>query len=109
MEEKVIYEYFYRIGDNHFESVFELIVDKETDKMLYGVAVAGKNREYNWGRFSVHKDKLNKTKKVKRNNESLLRVQVEANSKEEADTKAGQCLGDYLTEMAQRVFKMIEK
>ena len=107
MKEKIIYECFYKVGANHFNSIFELVVDRETEKMLYGEVFLAKDRQDKWGRFSLNKHELSEVKEIIRSNKSCLRVRVEADSKEEAEGKAFKCIYDYLIEMAQRVNDLI--
>ena len=53
---KIIREYWYVFGESDFRTRYDLVVDRETEKMLYGTTLFdGKD----CGRFSVKKANLN--------------------------------------------------
>ena len=75
-ENKIIYEFYYMVGLTDFSSCYKLIVDKETEKMLYGNALYEGITPS--GRFSVNKSNLNQVyEKIDRHKGLVYRVQVD--------------------------------
>lgn len=56
MENKIIHEFYYIVGDVEFVSHYTLVVDRETNKMLYGTVIADDGSSCS--RFAVKKCNL---------------------------------------------------
>ena len=73
---KIIHEFFYVVGHKDFHSCYKLVVDRETEKMLYGDALNNEGNAY--GRFSIKKSDLNKVKEIVDKKYGLvLRIQID--------------------------------
>lgn len=85
---KVIYEYYYVVGSYSFSSCYDLVVDKETNKMLYGNIFYPSGVPYN-KRFAINKNNLNQIYQIKDEHHGLVyRVQVESDDRKNAEQKA---------------------
>ena len=93
---KVLYECYYVVGWNRFHSCDKMTVDKETEKMYYGVVLNA--------RFAVTKGDLNCVRKiVDRKYGTVYRIQVDDVENEyEAKRKAREIIYDYIMEFAER-------
>ena len=90
--DKIIYEFYYIVGDYGFNTCYNCVVDKETNKMLYG-DVFYKSGAPLGRRFAINKENLNQIHRIFDKTYGLIyRVQVEANTKNEAETKAKQII-----------------
>lgn len=100
-ETKVIHEFFYVVGHADFHSYYKLIVDRETEKMLYGDALNNEGNAY--GRFAIKKNNLNQVYKIiDRKYGTVYKVQIEENEKETARLIAKDIIYNYLFEIAER-------
>lgn len=98
---KIIHEYYYIVGCSDFKKRYDLIVDKETDKMLYGKAFA--EGVLDSGRFSIKKDDLNKVYEITGSRNGLVyRVQIEGNDCKETQKKARKIIYDYIINFVER-------
>lgn len=98
---KVIYEFYYVVGHANFHSHYELIVERETEKMLYGDALNNEGNAY--GRFAIKKSNLNEVQKIiDRKYGTVYKVQIEENEKETARLKAKDIVYNYLFQVAER-------
>lgn len=104
---KVIHEFYYIVGYAGFHSHYKLMVDRETEKMLYGDALNNKGNAY--GRFAIKKSNLNEVQKIiDRKYGTVYKVQIEENEKETARLIAKDIIYNYLFEIAER-FKNYKK
>lgn len=96
--DKVIYEFYYNVGHHNFDNCYKCVVDKETEKMLYGDVFYESGVPYN-SRFAINKDKLNQIyRKIDERNGLFYRVQVESDNIKDAEQKASKIIYDYVTE-----------
>jgi len=93
---KIIYEYYYVVGYFYFHSHYNLIVEKETDKMYYGTAYGGK--------FAIKKAVLNSVTEIKDKKYGLVyRVQIDNATDEcEAEKRAKQIIYNYIIDFAEK-------
>ena len=93
---KGIYRCYYVVGWSRFHSCDKMIVDKETDKMYYGVVLNA--------RFAVHKRDLNSVCEiVDRKYGTVYRIQVDdVENEHEAKQKARQIIYDYVIDFVER-------
>ena len=100
MENKVIHEYYYCIGHTDFIKHFELVVDRETEKMLYGVAFDEGIVECS--RFSVRKQELNQIcEQIDRRRGTVYRIHIDDSDKYSAYRKAKDIVYERLAEIAE--------
>jgi hypothetical protein len=100
---KVIHEYYYIVGCSDFKNRYDLIVDRETEKMLYGTAYLWGVQSSGGSRFSVKKEDLNKVHEITGNRNGLVyRIQVEGDDYEETKKKAKKIVYDYIIDIAER-------
>lgn len=100
MENKVIHEYYYCIGHTDFIKHFELIVDRETEKMLYGTAFD--EGVIKCDRFSVRKENLNQIyEQIDRRRGTVYRIQIDDSDKYSAYRKAKDIVYERLAEIAE--------
>ena len=94
--DKVLYECYYVVGCRHIHSCYKMTVDKETDRMYYGVVLND--------RFAVNKGNLNRVHKiVDRKHGTVYRVQIDdAESEHEAKQKAKEIICDYIIGFVER-------
>ena len=71
---KVIHEFWHTFETKHF-SHYELRVEKETEKMLYGTAYSARGSRV--GKFSAKKDELNLLKKLHTMKIVEYRIQID--------------------------------
>ena len=94
---KVIYEFYYNVGRYGFDSCYKCIIDKETDKMLYGDLFYKSGIPYN-RRCAINKSNLNRIHQSSNNEGLFYRVQVESDNIKDAEIEAGKIIYDYVTE-----------
>lgn len=100
-EAKVVYEFYYIVGQADFHSCYKLIVDRETEKMLYGDALNNEGNAY--GRFAIKKNNLNQVYKIiDRKYGTVYKVQIKENEKETARLIAKDIIYNYLFEITER-------
>ena len=104
---KIIHEFFYVVGFTDFSRYYQLVVDKETEKMLYGDAFYEGVEKC--GRFAVNKNNLNEIQEVvDRKYGTVYKIQIEENLKTDARMKAESIVYNYLLEIAEQ-FKAATK
>jgi hypothetical protein len=59
---KILYEFYYVVGCNDFSKYYRLVVDRETEKMMYGISFDSTG--YKGGRFAVNKSNISSKKKL---------------------------------------------
>lgn len=108
MEGKVVHEFYYVVGFTDFSRYYQLVVDRETEKMLYGnVFFEGIEQ---CGRFSVNKNKLNEVQEVvDRKHGTVYKIQIEEGNKTDAYIKAENIIYKYLLEIAENFKKSIKE
>lgn len=91
---KIIHEYWYSFGESDFRTRYDLVVDKETEKMLYGTTLFnGRDR----GRFAVKKANLSDVIEfVDAKNGTCYRIQI-IDDGSDTKKKARQILYDCLS------------
>ena len=100
MENKVIHEYYYCIGHTDFIQHNELVVDKATEKMLYGTAFD--EGVIKCGRFAVRKENLNQIyEQIDRRRGTVYRIQIDDSDKYSAYRKAKDIVYTLLIEIAE--------
>ena len=107
---KIIHEFYYVVGHVNFHSCYKLVVDRETEKMLYGDALNNEGNAY--GRFAIKKENLNKVQKMAdRKYGTVYKVQVEENERETARLIAKDIIYNYLFQIAEQFknYKMEEQ
>lgn len=96
---KVIHELYYIVGHKDFASHYKLVVDKETEKMLYGDALNNSGNAY--GRFAIKKSNLNEVQKIIDRKYGLVyKILIETNKKEDACIQARSIIYNYLLKIA---------
>ena len=107
MKSKIIHEYYYCIGHTDFIKHFELVVDRETEKMLYGVAFD--EGIIKGDRFAIRKEDLNKIcGQIDRRRGTVYRVQIDDNDKNAAYRRAKDIVYECLIKIAEN-FKVYEE
>ena len=87
---KVIYEFYYNVGSYKFDNCFKCVVEKETEKMLYGNVFYESGVPYN-SRFAINKSNLNHIHQIVNERKGLIyRVQVEDNDIKKCRMESGQ-------------------
>ena len=100
MENKIIHEFFYMVGYTHFAKHYELRVDRETNKMLYGQAFhEGKLCS---DRFAINKSTLNKIHQMfNQRNGLVYRLQIDDGDYKKAYAKAKDIIYEKLIQTAE--------
>lgn len=107
--DKVIYEFYYNVGQNYFYSCYKCVVDKETEKMFYGKVFYESGVPHN-SRFAINKSNLNQIRqKADERNGLFYKVQVEGDSIKDAKRKAGKIIYDYVTEFINEFINNIKE
>lgn len=92
---KVIYEFYYVVGSCCFNNCYECIVDKETDKMLYGDVFKG-GVKYGT-RFAINKTNLNQLHVSTDHKKGLVyRVQIDCDNRKNAEKQAWKIIYDHM-------------
>ena len=100
MDSKIIHEYYYCIGHTDFIQHNELVVDKETEKMLYGTAFD--EGVIKCGRFAIKKEALNKIyEQIDRRRGTVYRIQIGNNDEHVAYRIAKDAIYRHLIEVAE--------
>lgn len=98
---KIIYEFYYVVGCHDFSKYYRLVVDRETEKMMYGMSFDGTG--YKCGRFSVNKSNINCIYELSdRKVGTVYRVQIDDNGFASARSKAKDIVYKHLIEIAER-------
>ena len=106
--DKVIYEFYYNVGHHSFDTCYKCVVDKETEKMLYGDIFYKSGVPYN-RRFAINKSNLNQIhRSISERNGLFYRVQVESDNIKDAERKAGKIVYSYVTEFINEFINNIE-
>lgn len=100
-DKKIIREYYYVIGEKDFSTRFHLLVNKETEKMLYGVAYDDYNANY-VGKFAINKDNLNKINQIRDKKYGMIyRIQILDDFNADTEKIAREMIYNYLIETAK--------
>lgn len=100
MNSKIIHEYYYCIGHTDFIQHNELVVDKVTERMLYGTAFD--EGIIKCGRFAIRKEDLNKIyEQIDRRRGTVYRIRIDDNDKCIAYRRAKNIVYEYLLEIAE--------
>lgn len=94
----MFYEFYYSILRDNFNSIYSLEVDRETEKMFYGIA-KNKNSKYAT-RFSVRKNSIDT---VEATHEYVYRIRTKGESFDEALQKTKALMYNFLLERAKVV------
>ena len=98
---KVIYEFYYAVGDSVIRTCYNCVVDKETDKMLYGDVFYASGIPYN-KRFAINKENLNRIHSIiDQRNGLVYRVQVDGDSRKEAEKQAKKIIYDHMMDFIE--------
>ena len=93
---KIIYEFYYAVGGSDFGNCYDCVVDKETDKMLYGNVFNQSGEKYAQ-KFAIKKESLNQIHPIIDNHRGLVyRVQVEGDNRKDARKKARKIIYDHM-------------
>ena len=105
---KIIYEFYYAVGGCDFNTCYDCVIDKETDKMLYGDVFYASGVPYG-KRFAINKEGLNQIHTIIDQRRGLVyRVQVDGDSREDAEKKARKIIYDHMIAFVE-AFKSVEK
>ena len=105
---KIIHEFFYVVGFTDFSRYYQLVVDRETEKMLYGDAFYEGVEKC--GRFAVNKGNLNEIQEVVDRKYGLVyKVQIAEGKKTDARVKAEGIVYNYLLEIAENFKNSIKE
>jgi len=100
-ETKILYEFYYVVGCNDFSKHYRLVVDRETEKMMYGISFDGTG--YKCGRFSVNKSNIDCIYELSdRKVGTVYRVQIDDSDFASAHSKAKDIVYAHLIEIAER-------
>ena len=98
---KILYEFYYVIGCNDFSKHYKLVVDRETEKMMYGISFDGTG--YKGGRFAVNKSNIDCIYELcERSIGTVYRVQIDNSDFISARNKAKDIVYKHLIEIAER-------
>lgn len=105
---KILYEFYYVVGGWEFSSYYKLIVDRETEKMLYGDVFEESGDK--WGRFAINKSNLNCVHEFHSASKgTAYRLQVDDSDYTSAYKKAKNIIYNHLMVIAERFFKIYEE
>ena len=100
MENRIIHEFFYIVGQTHFTRHYELRVDRETNKMLYGQVFD--NGRLCSDRFAVKKDTLNEIHTMfNQKNGLVYRLHIDESDYKKAYAKAKDIIYEKLLRTAE--------
>lgn len=93
---KILYECYYVVGYDHFHSCYQMTVDRETNKMYYGMVSNS--------RFAIYQSDINNVRKiVDKKYGTVYRVQVDDVANEyEAKQKAREIIYDYMIDFVEK-------
>ena len=98
---KVVYEFYYAVGDSVIRTCYNCVVDKETDKMLYGDVFYESGVPYG-KRFAINKESLNRIHSIiDQRNGLVYRVQIEGNNHKDAEKKARKIIYDHMIDFVE--------
>jgi hypothetical protein len=104
---KTIYEFYYIVGEHGFDSCYDCVVEKETNKMFYGNVF--KNGEKLAQRFAINKENLNQIHRIINKYHGLMyRVQIESSNYDDARKKAANIIYDHMIDFVE-AFKNCEE
>lgn len=93
---KVIYEFYYVVGSCGFSNCYHCVVDKETNKMLYGNIFYQSGVPYG-KRFAINKESLNQIHSIIDQRRGLVyRVQIDSDNRKDAGKKARKIIYDHM-------------
>jgi hypothetical protein len=105
---KVIYEFYYSVGSYGFSNRYDCVVDKETNKMLYG-NVFYKSGAQSGERFAINKNSLNQIhSSIERHYGLIYRVRIERDNLKDAEKKAKEIIYDHMIDFVEK-FKNCEE
>ena len=105
---KVIYEFYYAVGDSVIRTCYNCVVDKETAKMLYGDVFYTSGVPYN-KRFAINKESLNRIHTIiDQRNGLVYRVQIEGDNHKDAEKKAVKIIYDHMMDFIEKFKKGME-
>lgn len=94
---KVLHEYYYVVGDDDIHSSYDLVVDKETDKMYFGTSYGGA------GRFGLKKEVFNRVDAIKDRKYGLVyRIRMDVEDEREARRQARDLIYNYMIDFVER-------
>jgi hypothetical protein len=97
---KILYEFYYVVGCNKFSKYYRLVVDRETEKMMYGISFDGTG--YKGGRFAVNKSNIDCAYELCGKIGTVYRVQIDDSDFASARSKAKDIVYKHLMEIAER-------
>ena len=93
---KVIYEFYYVVGSCGFSNGYNCVVDRETNKMLYGDIFYQSGIPYG-KKFAINKESLNRIHSIIDQRRGLVyRVQVEGDNRKDAEKKARKIIYNHM-------------
>ena len=107
-KDKILYEFYYEIGDYGPKAKYQLNVEKITDKMYYGTAIRVNSKGeylYNCGGFRIYKDDSNTVDIDSFANKPAIKVRVDIPNLHKARAVADKMARDHLRELADRLYK----
>ena len=105
-KDKILYEFYYEIGDHGPKAKYQLNVDKITDKMYYGTVTRVNSKGeylYDCGRFRIYQDDANTAELDYSAKKPTVKIRIDVAELNEATTVANKMAGDYLRELASRI------
>lgn len=97
---KILYEFYYVVGCNKFSKYYRLVVDRETEKMMYGISFDSTG--YKGGRFAVNKSNIGCVYELCGKIGTVYRVQIDDSDFASARSKAKDIVYKHLIEIAER-------
>ena len=94
---KVLHEYYYVVGDGDIHSSYDLVVEKETDKMYFGTSYGGA------GRFGLKKAVFNRVDIIKDRKYGLVyHVRMDVEDEHEAREQARELIYNHMIAFIER-------
>ena len=98
---KIIHEFYYVVGHKDFHSHYKLVVNKETEKMLYGNVLNNEGKAY--GSFAIKKINLNKVQVcIDRKYGLVYKVQMNEPDEQKACLEANNIISNHLHNIAEQ-------
>ena len=107
-KDKILYEFCYEIGDHGPKAKYQLNVDKITDKMYYGAVTRVNSKGeylYDCGRFRIYQDDANTAELDYSTRKPTIKIRIDIADLKEATMAANKMAGDYLRELANRIYR----
>lgn len=107
-KDKILYEFYYEIGDHGPKAKYQLNVEKITDKMYYGTVTRVNSKGeylYDCGRFRIYQDDANTAELDHSAKKPTVKIRVDIADLKEAMAAANKMAGDYLRELANRIHR----